>query len=86
MNIEHQIERESDLVTIVVSPECTRARMHALIIARRAGVSRDCPSGDAGLMDSANLVYVAMSGSFGASLTYGKAVLGLLIAWALNYL
>ena len=37
-------------------------------------------------MSSANLVFVASSRSSGASVTYGKAVMGLMIAWALNYL
>lgn len=32
-----------------------------------------------------NLLYIPEKGQFGASHTYGKAVLGLMIAWALNY-
>lgn len=33
-----------------------------------------------------NLLYTASKGEFGASPEFGKAAMGLMIAWAMNYL
>jgi hypothetical protein len=38
------------------------------------------------IQDRMNLLYTAGTGDLGASAKFGRAVLGLMVAWALNYL
>lgn len=93
INIEHSIERSGAFVVIVVSVDRVVVGM-LCVCADNNPAWRACVSLQHGPgverrfshAHSMNLLYTATKGEFGASPMFGKAALGLLVAWALNYL
>lgn len=67
-------------------PSLTRALADQLAVGR-ASVSHTAEeTGGTDVPDRMNLLYVAGHSDLGASQKFGKAALGLMVAWALNYM
>lgn len=88
MNIEHAIERSSAFVVIVLGELVSVSRSCPLAYMAICGDHwfRAVGAGIDMLISSMNLLYKANEAETGLSSKFGKACLGLMLAWGLNYL